>query len=100
MSLNEPTARSILEAAHAAWNRQDLEEMLGWYHDEITYFCNMGGSDGNALRLYGKADMRAFLEPVLRVADASRFLRPSATRMELAKPRSRSYFATERAGTC
>ena len=69
MDINEPTARSILEAAHAAWNRQDIEAMLEWYHDDLTYFCNTGGSDGDALRLYGKADMRAFLTPVLKVAD-------------------------------
>ena len=69
MEINELTARSILEAAHAAWNRQDIEAMLDWYADDLTYFCNTGGSDGDALRLYGKADMRAFLEPVLKVAD-------------------------------
>ena len=69
MDINEPTARGILEAAHATWNRQDIESMLDWYHDDLTYFCNTGGSDGDALRPYGKADMRAFLAPVLKVAD-------------------------------
>ena len=69
MEINEPTARGILEAAHAAWNRRDIDAMLEWYHDDLTYFCNTGGSDGGALRLYGKADMRAFLSPVLNVAD-------------------------------
>ena len=69
MSLNEPTARSILEAAHAAWNRQNLEDMLTCYHDDITYYNNTGGIDGNVLKLYGKEDMRAFLQPVLDIAD-------------------------------
>ena len=69
MSLNEPTARSILEAAHAAWNRQDLEDMLTWYHDDIAYYNNTGGIDGNVLKLYGKEEMRAFLQPVLDIAD-------------------------------
>ena len=69
MSLNEPTARSILEAAHAAWNRQDLEDMLTWYHDDIAYYNNAGGIDGNVVKLYRKSDMRAFLQPLLNVAD-------------------------------
>lgn len=69
MILNELTARAILEAAHAAWSKQDVEAMLTWYHDDLSYYCNMGGSDGNALRLFGKSDMRAFLEPVIKVAD-------------------------------
>lgn len=70
MDLNEPTARGILEAAHAAWSSQDIESMLSWYHDDLTYFCNMGGVGGEPLRLYGKPDMRAFLQPVIEVADS------------------------------
>lgn len=69
MSINEPTAKSILEAAHAAWNARDLEKMLSWYSDDIRYFCDCGGSDGGALTLYGKADMRAFLAPVLAMSE-------------------------------
>lgn len=69
--VNEPTARAILDAAHAAWNRRDLEDMLTWYCDDLTYFCNMGASDGGPLRVHGKAEMRAFLEPVLSVADCT-----------------------------
>lgn len=69
MPLNEPTARSILEAAHAAWSKQNIDGMLDWYDDRLTYFCNVGGADGGELRLYGKADMRAFLSPVTAVAD-------------------------------
>ena len=69
MMLNEPKARSILEAAHAAWSRQDFEEMLDLYHDDIVYYSNAGGIGGNVLKLYGKEEMRAFLLPVMNVAD-------------------------------
>lgn len=69
MTINEPTAKSIIEAAHAAWNDRDLEAMLDWYCDDARYFCNCGAPDGGALTLYGKSDMRAFLTPVLAMSE-------------------------------
>ena len=64
-------ARRIVESLHNAWSRQDLEETLSYYHPQIHYFCNMGGADGSALRVRGKSDMRAFLAPILHVAECS-----------------------------
>ena len=71
MTLDEAKAKSILEAAHTAWSCGDIEGMLSWYHDELTYFCNTGAPDGGPLELFGKADMRAFLEPVLQIAECT-----------------------------
>ena len=69
MNLDEGAAATIIGAAHSAWSRGDLEGMLSWYCDDLTYFCNTGGPDGGALRLVGKSDLRAFLRPLLAVAD-------------------------------
>ena len=71
MMLDEAKARSILAAAHLAWSCGDLEGMLAFYNDDLTYFCNTGAPDGGPLELFGKADMRAFLEPVLQIAECT-----------------------------
>ncbi len=68
--LNEDTARVILEAFHAAWSKGNVEGMLSWCHDDVTNFLNMGAPDGGPLRLFGKAEMRAFLLPVVDVAES------------------------------
>jgi ketosteroid isomerase-like protein len=68
--LNEDTARAILEAFHAAWSKGNVEGMLSWCHDDVTNFLNMGAADGGPLRLFGKAEMRGFLLPVVDIAES------------------------------
>lgn len=65
--LNEETARAIVEAFHAGWSKGDVDSMLSWCHDDVTNFLNTGAPDGGPLRLYGKADLRAFLTTVSNV---------------------------------
>lgn len=69
MVLNEPMANAIFEAIHVAWSRQDLDAMLAWFCDDLTYFCNTGAKDLGPIRLHGKAEMRAFLQPIIDVAE-------------------------------
>ena len=54
-------AKSILEAAHAAWSKGDIEGVLNCYVDDLTYWCNTGGPDSGPLLIEGKEDFRAFL---------------------------------------
>ena len=58
---DEAAAKSILEAAHAAWSRGDIEGVLSCYVDDLIFYCNTGGADGSPLTIEGKKDFRAFL---------------------------------------
>ena len=58
---DEAAARSILEAAHAAWSRGDVDGVLSCYVDDLIFWCNTGGPDGGPLTVEGKKDFRAFL---------------------------------------
>lgn len=68
--MNEETAKAILDAAHAAWSDGDLERMLSWYDEDLVYLANLGGPEGGPLRLEGKAALRAFLIPIIEVAES------------------------------
>lgn len=71
VDLTEEMARLIVEGAHRAWTQKDLDSMLSWYVDDLTYLCNVGGRDGGPLFLTGKEELRDFLLPVTEVADAT-----------------------------
>lgn len=68
--LNENTAKAVLDAAHAAWSSADIERLLGWYAEDLTYICNTGGPNGEPLTILGREGMRAFLAPVIGVAES------------------------------
>ena len=60
------TARSIVEAAHSAWNAGSIDGMLQKYVDDLEYITNTG-SDGNSLTIRGKEAFRARFEPVMAI---------------------------------
>ena len=64
MILDEVRARDILDAAHAAWSRGDVEGVLSQYVDDLTYWSNTGAPDGGPLTIVGKMALRAFLESI------------------------------------
>jgi len=68
--LDEHKARIILDMSHAAWSRGDVEGVLDNYVDDLTYFCNTGGSDGGPLLINGKQALREMLVPVAQVAES------------------------------
>jgi len=70
MILDEFRARDILDAAHAAWSRGDVEGVLSQYVDDLTYWSNTGAPDGAPLTIVGKMALRAFLESIAEVADS------------------------------
>lgn len=70
MACNEFIARTTLNATHAAWSKGDIDGVLAHYVDDLVYWCNTCGRDGSPLTIVGKADFRAFLEPIARIAES------------------------------
>lgn len=70
MSLDELSAREILDASHAAWSRGDVSAVLDQFVDDLTYWCNTGGPQGTPLTLRGKDQLRAFLQRAADVAES------------------------------
>lgn len=70
MKLDEQRARIILDLAHAAWSRGDIEGVLDHYVDDLTYCCNTGGPDGGPLLITGKDGLREMLQPIADTAES------------------------------
>ncbi len=70
MGLDEHRARMIVESAHAAWSRGDVDGVVRHCADDITYFCNTGGPDGGPLTIVGKEAYREFLQQIVDVAES------------------------------
>jgi ketosteroid isomerase-like protein len=70
MILDERRAREILDIAHAAWSRGDIEGVLAQYVDDLTYWCNTGGPDGTPLTISSKDGLRAFLASIAAAAES------------------------------
>ena len=69
-TMDEHRARLILDAAHAAWSRGDVEGVLDQYVDDLTYWCNTGGPDGGPLIIVGKDGLREMLNSIVAVAES------------------------------
>lgn len=69
MSLDEASAREILDRSHAAWSRGDVDTALSFYVDDLLYWSNCGGPDGTALAISGKKGFRTFLQSIANVAE-------------------------------
>ena len=70
MQVDELKARIILDMAHAAWSRGDIEGVLDNYVDDLTYVCNTGGPDGGPLLIAGKQGLREMLLSISEVAES------------------------------
>jgi ketosteroid isomerase-like protein len=70
MELDEYRARMILESAHAAWSRGDVEGVVYHVADDMTYFCNTGAPDGGPLTIVGKEAYRQFLQQIVDVSES------------------------------
>lgn len=70
MTLNEWTAKALLDETHRAWSAGDLKALLDTYTDDIVYVCNTHHPKGRAMTLNGRAAMHDFLAPVLDVAES------------------------------
>lgn len=70
MTLDELSARGILDVVNAAWSEGDLDRMLRYYADDVVYWCNAGGPDGGPLTISGKAALAEFLRSTQAVAES------------------------------
>lgn len=70
MELDEHRARMILDSTHAAWSRGDVEGLLRYYVDDVSYFCNTGGPDGGPLLITGKQAYGEMLQMIADVAES------------------------------
>lgn len=68
--LDEYMARSLLEAAHAAWCKGEIETLLSYYADDCVYWCNAGALDGSPFVVEGKQHFRTFLRSIASVAES------------------------------
>jgi ketosteroid isomerase-like protein len=60
----------LLEAAHDAWCKGDVEGVLGCYADDCTYWCNAGSHDGVPFAVEGKPAFRVFLQSIVAAAES------------------------------
>ncbi len=65
---NDVTAAAIVEAYHASWCVGNISGMMGWCHEDVSFYLNTGSPDGSALRLYGTSELTAFLAPITSMA--------------------------------
>ncbi len=70
MTIDEHRARLILNSAHAAWSRGDVEGVLNQYTDDLTYWSNTGAPDGGPLVILGKDGLREMLNSIVAVAES------------------------------
>lgn len=70
MTLDELNARAILDGAHAAWSKGDVDAMLRYCDDDVVYWCNAGGPRRKPLTIVGKPVFRDFLEAVTAVTES------------------------------
>lgn len=69
--LDAQTAREILDSAHDAWCKGDIERILCHYVDDLTYWCNAGSLDGTPYVIEGKQAFRTFLTSIASVAESA-----------------------------
>jgi ketosteroid isomerase-like protein len=62
MDVSEEQAKHALFAIHDAWNAGDVERVLSFYVDDLTYWVNMGGPGGGPLTILGKDQFRLRLK--------------------------------------
>lgn len=64
-------AREILDATHDAWCKGEIERLLTFYTDDLTYWCNAGSLDGTPFTVEGKPGFRTFLRSIASVAESA-----------------------------
>jgi ketosteroid isomerase-like protein len=63
-------AREVLDTAHNAWSRGEIERMLSNFVEDFVYWCNVG-LDGKPYVLEGKPAYRTFLMSIVSVAESA-----------------------------
>ena len=61
MIIREERARELLYATHDAWNKRDIKALIALYVDDMTFWANVGGTDGGPMTIADKATFRQHL---------------------------------------
>jgi len=61
--LAELQARELLDIAHAAWSREDVEAVLACFVDDLHFWSN-ASPRGDALTVTGKSAFRTYLHSI------------------------------------
>lgn len=69
--LDAQLAREVLDASHDAWCKGEIERLLSYYADDLTYWCNAGSLDGTPYVIEGKPAYRTFLRSIASVAESA-----------------------------
>lgn len=69
--LDAHAARDLLDGAHDAWCKGEIERLLSYYTDDFTYWCNAGSLDGIPYTIEGKQAYRTFLRSIAAVAESA-----------------------------
>jgi ketosteroid isomerase-like protein len=69
--LDAHAAREIIDSAHNAWSRGEIEAILAHYTDDMVYWCNAGSLDGVPYVIEGKQAHRTFLRSIMSVAESA-----------------------------
>jgi ketosteroid isomerase-like protein len=96
--LDELTARSLLEQAHDAWCRADIESLLCHYSEDCIYWCNAGSLDGVPYIIEGKADYRTFLRSIVSVAESRSVIDSFVFEDGVGRARIEAYITHRRTG--
>ena len=79
MAITSRRARELLYAAHDAWNDRDIDRLLALYHEDMSFWANIGGADGTPLVIEGKS---AFRRQLLKWAEMEGASEPQSFRFE------------------
>jgi ketosteroid isomerase-like protein len=64
-------ARDVLDSAHNAWSKGEIELMLSHFVEDVVYWCNAGLVEGTPYILEGKPAYRTFLRSIVTVAESA-----------------------------
>lgn len=74
LQLDELAARAVVDAAYRAWSRGDVEGVLAQYTEDMHYWSNVGGADGQPLTIVGKPAFRAFVQAIADTMESASVL--------------------------
>lgn len=96
--LDEYMAHSLLDSAHNAWCRADIEAALSCYSEDFIYWCNAGSLDGVPYILEGKPAYRTFLRSIVSVAESRSVIDTFSFSDGIGRARIEAYIKHRRTG--
>jgi ketosteroid isomerase-like protein len=96
--LDVHSAREVVDSAHNAWSRGDIELLLSNYVDDLTYWCNAGSLDGVPYIVEGKPAYRTFLRSIASVAESASATEQFTFEDGIARVRVEAYIRHRRTG--